>query len=344
MNREKIKYSWCILFLIIFLLILNVRVSFSTESNAGTKILIYPEKVEVSEGDNFTLTVTVSNVNDFFAWQVVLKYNGSLIKCTDVWIPEDNVFAGHVTIKVEPEFYVDFEDRLNFLIYASSLVTDSVNVLNGVLFKVNFTAIKSGLTVITLATKTRPARIDPQTYFETILLDYDGDKISFSYNHCSVHIGSHPINLKPFSHFSINVFEPKEDGYIIIKGPKPVGVSFYTYAYKGHPVIFNATRSFDPDGNITSYIWDFGDGNITVTSTPIVIHIYNETGKFTAKLVVVDDGDPPLTSEPYSYVLVVGLILERYDWRPFQYGFVALIVTIVGTYYIRRRATSKIKN
>jgi len=318
--------------------ILNVRVS--AETDTGTKILIYPEKVEVSEGDNFTLTVTVSNVNDFFAWQVVLKYNGSLLKCADVWIPEDNVFAGHVAIKVEPEFYVDYEDGLNFLIYASSLVTDSVNVLNGVLFKANFTAIKSGLTVITLATEASPARIDPLTYFKTILLDYNGDKIPFSRNHCSVHIGGRPINLKPFSHFSINVSEPKEDRYILIKGPKPVGVSFYTYAYKGRPVIFNATCSFDPDGNITSYIWDFGDGNITVTSTPVVIHIYNETGEFTAKLVVVDDGDPPLTSEPYSYVLVVGLILERYDWRPFQYGFIALIAVIAGTYYIRRRRTT----
>ena len=35
---------------------------------------------------------------------------------------------------------------------------------------------------------------------------------------------------------------------------------------------FNASSSYDPDGTIVSYAWDFGDGNTATTSSPTISH------------------------------------------------------------------------
>ena len=81
-------------------------------------------------------------------------------------------------------------------------------------------------------------------------------------------------------------------------------------------VIFNASASYDPDGYVAKYIWDFGDGNITTVTTPIVSHSYNDTGPYIVSLTVVDnDGlsSSPKTEEVWVVekrnVKVIGVLL-----------------------------------
>ena len=52
-------------------------------------------------------------------------------------------------------------------------------------------------------------------------------------------------------------------------------------------VTFDGSGSYDPDGNITSYVWNFGDN--TTGSGKIVHHTYSEDGSYTVKLNVTDD-------------------------------------------------------
>lgn len=51
-------------------------------------------------------------------------------------------------------------------------------------------------------------------------------------------------------------------------------------------VEFDASRSYDPDGLIVSYLWDFGDG--TTAEGPQVRHTYAQNGIYIATLTVVD--------------------------------------------------------
>jgi len=53
-------------------------------------------------------------------------------------------------------------------------------------------------------------------------------------------------------------------------------------------VTFNGSGSSDPDGTITSYDWDFGDGTTETSVTPT--HIYGTNGTYTVALTVTDDG------------------------------------------------------
>ena len=55
----------------------------------------------------------------------------------------------------------------------------------------------------------------------------------------------------------------------------------------GVPIEFNASASYDVDNNITSYSWDFGDGQ-TATGM-IVTHAYSQYGVFTVSLTVTDN-------------------------------------------------------
>jgi PKD repeat protein len=50
---------------------------------------------------------------------------------------------------------------------------------------------------------------------------------------------------------------------------------------------FDGSASFDPDGTIVSYDWDFGDG--VVAAGPTATHTYAAIGTFTARLTVTDN-------------------------------------------------------
>jgi YVTN family beta-propeller protein len=53
----------------------------------------------------------------------------------------------------------------------------------------------------------------------------------------------------------------------------------------GHPTTFDASASTVKFGSITSYHWDFGDGNSDTTSTPTVSHTYAADGTYPASVV-----------------------------------------------------------
>ena len=54
-----------------------------------------------------------------------------------------------------------------------------------------------------------------------------------------------------------------------------------------HTIIFDASSSFDLDGTIDYWQWEFGDGN--TTTGEIVEHIYSSAGNYTIDLTVVDN-------------------------------------------------------
>ncbi|MCW3134040.1 MAG: PKD domain-containing protein [Methanophagales archaeon] len=60
-----------------------------------------------------------------------------------------------------------------------------------------------------------------------------------------------------------------------------------TRANIGESISFSGADSTDPDGTITSYEWDFGDGTTVLGAT--VTHAYSNEGTYTVKLTVTDN-------------------------------------------------------
>jgi len=84
-------------------------------------------------------------------------------------------------------------------------------------------------------------------------------------------------------------------------------------------VQFAGTGSSDPDGDVLTYAWDFGDGS-PAASGPTVSHLYTVAGTYTAKLTVSDPGGATNTAtvrvdpgdEPPAPVIDTPLDGERF--------------------------------
>lgn len=101
------------------------------------------------------------------------------------------------------------------------------------------------------------------------------------------------------------VFSATDDDYdsasrsfvIIVNNSPPVieAKPAKTEVQTGEDVIFSSGGTFDPDGKITNFTWDFGDGNSSSDPTPI--HNYSKAGMYVITLTVRDnDGANSTTS------------------------------------------------
>jgi parallel beta-helix repeat protein len=65
-------------------------------------------------------------------------------------------------------------------------------------------------------------------------------------------------------------------------------------------IVFNASGSFDLDGNITEYAWNFGDG--TTGTGEIIKHKYLTDGNYTVTLTITDDDGNTTTDTTYALI------------------------------------------
>ncbi len=88
-------------------------------------------------------------------------------------------------------------------------------------------------------------------------------------------------------------------------------VAGFAYKVQGLKVIFNST-SFDPDGRIAKYFWDFGDGRYSFVKNPA--HIFPGEGSYTVILVVEDEKGLQSTARK---TIMVKSIFRRINFKRF---------------------------
>ncbi len=66
-------------------------------------------------------------------------------------------------------------------------------------------------------------------------------------------------------------------------------VANFTYTVSGNYVDFNASSSYDPDGSIVQYEWDFGTGYTHTTTSPYTYEYYPSQSTYHVTLTVYDN-------------------------------------------------------
>jgi PKD repeat protein len=92
----------------------------------------------------------------------------------------------------------------------------------------------------------------------------------------------------------------------------------------GVAISFTSAGSSDPDGNIASYRWDFGDGGTSTLASPA--HTYTSAGSFTASLTVTDNLGA--TGSAQAGVTVTPASSTPFAWTSSFGGF----EPVLGTY------------
>jgi len=288
-------------------------------------------------GQTFTMAVNLTDFPNLYAFQVVFKYNGTVLNMTSLTYSLENIFSGQNYISMEPPYDTqakgDTRDHLNYTIAGATLLGEgSVSVSNGVLFNVEFTVIGIGETTIQTASKDSPAYSGADRFYTLCQDPYQViDYIVFVTKGLTILSGV--STAAPIADFTVISPEVDSENNLVLNWNPPSGVASYVVSYQGLSVGFNASGSYAPFGHITQYIWNWGDGNVTVVNatspaSSFITHIYDNMGIYHMNLTVVNNGSitsPPLRSEPARYVILVGLTLPYYNWTWFIYTLVVLI-------------------
>lgn len=330
------------------------------KADAETRMIIDPGLINVELGDNFTITINATNVVSLTGWQLVLKYNLTLMNITTMWVPAGaSIFGNLTSIIPDFQFGVDVLDGMGYVIFGNSLILDTVTSSNGILCVANATALQEGTTTILIATRGDRAHKTVYDYdaFYSYLLDADTNEIQYAESSSTVISGGGMS--KPVAKFSVAPPVPDNSSRLVLSNHPPVGDAIYYQTFVGLPVAFDASASFGVtvlnngtkvQGNvaISKYIWDFGDGNVNSTDSPLINFTYMRTGKWQVSLTVEDKENPPAQSGSVSYPMYVGLVLDYFNWTPFVYGVFALVAAGLAYYifsetrkYLRTRRISK---
>ncbi|MGH2777743.1 MAG: nidogen-like domain-containing protein, partial [Actinomycetota bacterium] len=70
--------------------------------------------------------------------------------------------------------------------------------------------------------------------------------------------------------------------------PNQEPVANFTMSQGNRTVTLDASTSFDPDGEVSNYLWEFEDGTLRTGRT--VTHTYDQPGEYRVTLTVLDDG------------------------------------------------------
>ncbi|MCJ7719540.1 PKD domain-containing protein [Candidatus Bathyarchaeota archaeon] len=119
--------------------------------------------------------------------------------------------------------------------------------------------------------------------------------------------------------------EQKQVQVVQPHGPKAESSVVPETANVGELVEFNATNS-QPGWNgtnqapITEYRWDFGDGNKTTTTTPIIYHAFSSSGTYYPTLTVYASGATPETNMNTHRVTIISVPVGGYSVSMKRYG------------------------
>ncbi|MDW8467456.1 MAG: PKD domain-containing protein [Chloroherpetonaceae bacterium] len=98
--------------------------------------------------------------------------------------------------------------------------------------------------------------------------------------------GVHFITLTADDGQNLPNSRTRETIKVLINRPPVAVVDSLVMACTGQTILFNGSRSYDPDGDAIKFFWDFGDGTTSMQTDPA--HIYTKPGQYSVVLKLND--------------------------------------------------------
>jgi len=116
------------------------------------------------------------------------------------------------------------------------------------------------------------------------------------------------------SAYGVNPIAVGGESEVIVRRENKLPIASFTYSPE-NPVVdqnitFDASSSYDPDGTIVKYEWDFGDGS--KAEGKVVTHAYSKPGEYVVTLTVTDDGGARNST---SIVVAVSEAFDPTKWK-----------------------------
>jgi PKD repeat protein len=271
-------------FTLLILLLLNISITgfigfsrndFEARANPETRIYVDPASGTANVGETYTISVKVEDIINFRAFDIKLRWGAAVLRYISHTVtvpvetyPEGVLYDPSLLLKDEVnETQVPDTDTGTMGWFAYISLGDTFNG-SGTILTMDFEVLGEG---------------ECDIYF--VATDLSDDE-------------ANPI------------IHQVEEGYFYMPGLGNVPIANFTFSpdpvVATKTVTFNASASYDPDGNVALYMWNFADGNITNTPNAIITHSYTKTGFYDAQLTVLDDqGDGSQSRLCYARVEVV---------------------------------------
>ncbi len=247
-------------------------------------------------GYSFTVNVTLNGLTqNLVNFQVAVCYEYSKVKCTGAWLPKNDPNFVFYNKRIHPAGPIIYNEQprrapqgYGYVFMGASLLPseDAVTTSQAILCQINFTVVKTGIFTINIIPTESP--------------DYDDD--TFLWNSDLIEI--------PFSTQSFQV---------TIYAATSLPIAAFTwkpqYPKPNQTVTFDASGSFDPDGEIVLYYWDFGDGTNATTNQPKINHTYTVYGMRYVTLTVIDNENQNASKTQMVCVGTPPQVSFTYDWN-----------------------------
>jgi len=215
---------------------------------AGTAIIVNPNKSYVQIGQTVTINVTVSDVTNLNTWQLRLRFNPSIINCTEITVPDENIFGSYFIL-----FPPDINNAEGYvLVFCILDGTYGVNG-SGNLVQVEFNSMNPGISSLEIVEPECPSEL-----CDTYLQEPDYDFIPFE--------GLDGIVIVTDQGFEENLFTViiNEETYHVLVFSNST-ITTFNYDQGSKRIMFDATGTIGTVGSTTAATPTFFlNGNVSV--------------------------------------------------------------------------------